>query len=154
MVNKYSLWCINGTSQCILTGEYSEDERSSIGPDLGTKLVVPFCQGDVPPGREDLRQLSGKFCDFNLQILSPPHSFYPIPWEDWELVFEAENQNHPKPNLTIPYAVHLWHDLNRNKYKTVGDIPKDALYRVLCQDHCPITYQNKFWWNPSNVSSD
>ena len=125
-------------------GEYNEDERASIGPDLGTRLVVPFCQGDVPPGREDLRQISGKFCDFNLHILSPPRSFYPIPWEDWETPFLRAEDSKAKANLTLAYGVHLWHDLNRNKYKTVSDIPKGALYRRLAKDNCPHTFSNKF----------
>ena len=108
-------------------------------------MVVPFCQGDVPKKileRQDLRQISGKFCDFDLEILSPPQSFYPIPREDWELVFQSKKGHHLLPNFNVSYAVHFWHQLNRNKYKAISDIPRDALYWDLAIDNCPKTCQN------------
>ena len=131
----------------LTTGEYNEDDSGSIGPNLGTKLVVPFCQGDVPKKileRQDLRQISGKFCDFDLEILSPPQSFYPIPREDWELVFQSKKGHHLLPNFNVSYAVHFWHQLNRNKYKAISDIPRDALYWDLAIDNCPKTCKKFF----------
>ena len=122
-----------------IPGVYNEDVRASIGPLLGTKLITPFCQGDVPPNKVDLHQLAGKFCDFNLNILNPV-SFYPIKWKDWESIFGGPTH----PNLNSTYAVHLWHDLNRNKIRLTSDIPNPSLYRTLAKDNCPLTYQQKF----------
>ena len=95
--------------------------------------------------RINVNQLLNKFCDYNLHILETK-AFYPVPWRQWERLFESSQQP-GKPDLLDvmsnngTYAVHTWYDLNRTM-RQVKDIPPNSPFIKLAKTHCPSTYQS------------
>ena len=108
------------------------------------KFELAVVEGGVDP-QELLSQLltvwPAMVCCLGRRSLA---KLFPIPKEDWELVFQSKKGHHLLPNFNVSYAVHFWHQLNRNKYKAISDIPRDALYWDLAIDNCPKTCQKFF----------
>lgn len=40
-----------------IPSNYDEDVRDSIGSALATKLIIPFCQGDIPKSKYEVNNL-------------------------------------------------------------------------------------------------
>lgn len=145
----------------MIPSSYNEDQKASIGSKLATQILVPFCQGEVPSSVKDLSQISGKFCDFNLHILQP-EVLYPIPRREWEKLFANATPGKAVANLTgaataagsaAPnFAVHLWHDLSRFKYKTMTDIHSLSLYTHLARMNCPLTFRRRMKEVPESLT--
>merc|ERR1711894_248568 len=110
-----------------------EDVRDSIGSNLATKLIVPFCQGDIPKSKINVTQLLNKFCDYNLHILETT-AFYPVHWKRLESLFLQTTPNlHTTNDLTKDsYAINTWYDLYR-KMGPVKDIPATSPYIKLAK---------------------
>ena len=121
----------------LIPSNFNEDGRKSIGSSLATKILAPFCQGEVPAFVKDFSQVAGKYCDFNLHVLTD-QVFYPIPKSHWEDLFAAKDTI-PFGNST--FGVHLWHDLNHLKYKALDDIHFSSLYSMLAKSNCPETFK-------------
>ncbi|TRY75690.1 hypothetical protein TCAL_04785 [Tigriopus californicus] len=129
--------------------KFDENDRSSIGPLLVTKLIFPYCQGDLPDSKRQLKDLAGKSCDFDLRIL-PPGAFYPIPWAEWKSLFKGDSSSSPADSLfklNRSLTLHTWNEFSsRLKLNQIHD---RSVFKSLAKNRCPREYYRSMAAHPT-----
>ncbi|XP_063010283.1 lactosylceramide 4-alpha-galactosyltransferase-like [Melospiza melodia melodia] len=96
------------------------------GPELLTRVFKKWCSLGT------IKSMSCKGVSALAQEV-----VYPIPWQDWEQLFEAVSALELQKLLKNTYAVHIW---NKLSHGTKLEIPSQALLAQLYSQFCPATY--------------
>ncbi|XP_059329301.1 lactosylceramide 4-alpha-galactosyltransferase-like [Ammospiza nelsoni] len=96
------------------------------GPELLTRVFKKWCS---------IRTIKSMSCK-GVSALAQ-EVVYPIPWQDWEQLFEAVSALELQKLLKNTYAVHIW---NKLSHGTKLEIPSQALLAQLYSQFCPATY--------------
>jgi hypothetical protein len=103
------------------------------------KLRRRFLQGDrrsnVRWGEYGPKGLTAAARHFGYaQKALPPRHFYPVPCDDWHVLFES-GTTRPPPSLEDSHAVHLWNErIGRTPgFDKIGRFPEDSPYEQLCR---------------------
>lgn len=65
----------------------------------------------------------------------PGEAFYPVPYTEWKLPFQASEASHVAMLLSNSYAIHLWNALSK-----ITRIEEGSAYDVLQRNVCTTTY--------------
>ncbi|NXP24347.1 A4GAT galactosyltransferase, partial [Scytalopus superciliaris] len=96
------------------------------GPRLLTRVFKEWCS---------IRTVQSMSCK-GVRALAP-EVVYPIPWQNWQKLFEPISALDFHKLLKNTYAVHIWNKLSRG---TRLEIPSQALLAQLYSQFCPATY--------------
>ncbi|XP_057879332.1 lactosylceramide 4-alpha-galactosyltransferase-like [Melospiza georgiana] len=96
------------------------------GPELLTRVFKKWCS---------IRTIKSMSCK-GVSALAQ-EVVYPIPWQNWEQLFEAVSAMELQKLLKNTYAVHIW---NKLSHGTKLEIPSQALLAQLYSQFCPATY--------------
>jgi lactosylceramide 4-alpha-galactosyltransferase len=124
-----------------IPGKYDEGDRATIGSNLLTQLLMPYCQLDVPDVKKTLHEIAGKYCDYQLKVFAPD-TFYPIPWTSWKTIFNTASDNSISIRLlnnTNTHGFHYWNELSQ-KSRIPGDVAEP--FTAIAQLFCPNIYWN------------
>ncbi|CAN7998490.1 unnamed protein product, partial [Ixodes hexagonus] len=97
------------------------------GPRLLERVLKRWCP------KKPVMQLPFVNCS-DVSIL-PGQAFYPVPYTEWRLPFQASEASHLATLLEDSYAIHLW-----NTYSKFTKIEPGSAYDVLRRSVCPATY--------------
>lgn len=129
--------------------KFDENDRASIGPLLVTKLIFPYCQGDLPDSKRQLQDLAGKSCDFDLRVM-PPDAFYPISWPEWKYIFKKDSPlsfQDTLQKLNDSLAVHTWNELSSTL--KLNQIDERSMFMSLAKKKCPQAYYRSMVSHPT-----
>ncbi|XP_022183868.1 lactosylceramide 4-alpha-galactosyltransferase isoform X1 [Nilaparvata lugens] len=101
------------------------------GPGVITRVLKATCNVDKVTDMT-LEQCKG-FRVF------PPEAFYPIPWREWKLYFDAERSESTMRQLENSYVIHVWNKFSITANVTVGS---KQPYGLVASKYCPVTYAN------------
>lgn len=65
-------------------------------------------------------------------------SFYPVAWQDSDMLFEEESKDQVMEAVKDSFAIHLWNKMSR---ETQLDLEKDTALKTIARENCPNTWK-------------
>lgn len=114
-----------------MANNFKPKEWSHNGPKLLTRVLLKqVCHTSLP---NTTPEKCGGF-----KVL-PAHEFYPINYDDWEHLFNAQLTEKVIRTVENATIVHLWNHLSSGKI--VRKSQTKTTYEIIAAKHCPVAFK-------------
>jgi lactosylceramide 4-alpha-galactosyltransferase len=113
-----------------LRDNFNGENWANNGPGVITRLSKKLCAS------EDVGSLVGQTCTGGFKVY-PSKTFYPVPWEKWEMYFNHSQSAIVENLASDSYVVHFWNNLSA---KTKMSVREEVPYSAFAKKYCPKVY--------------